>query len=307
MMMETLLPSAPGASPSSWEIWDFQAWGPWLTFRLIHAFVFILGAFVVDRIWRLFLKRVQHIAGAHDPTKHRDLERRVQTLTLLLRRLGSAVVYTAAFLMILGDFGVAIGPLLAGLGIVGVAVGFGAQYLVKDLITGFFVVLEDQFRVGDSVKINEFTGTVEHMTLRITEIRGQAGEVHTVPNGDIRWVTNFSREWSRAIVDIPVARDAPPEDVTAVLAEAGKRLQHDPTCGPMLLEAPEVQGIVALDSSSATVRAWVKTLPLKRLDVERAFRRLILEVMEERSMSGVVAQRTYLMHVPSTGSGEGKP
>jgi small conductance mechanosensitive channel len=296
----------PQAKPESWHIWELESWGPWLSMRLMHAVLFLLGAFLLDLVWRLVLRRIVKIAAARDDTQHKDLERRVETLSLLLRRLGSSVVYIGAVLMILGDFGVAIGPLLAGLGIVGVAVGFGAQYLVKDLITGFFVVLEDQFRVGDSVKINEFSGTVEHMTLRITEIRGIAGEVHTVPNGDIRWVTNFSRGWSRAIVDVPVSRDVPLTEVMEALREAGRRLRADEKLGPLLLDEPESQGIVSMDGTSVTLRLWVKAQPRNRLDVERALRQEVLDVLEERFPGVSLSQRTILLQQTQQAE-KGKP
>jgi small-conductance mechanosensitive channel len=286
-----------------WAVWEFGRWGPWLSVRLLHVFLYLAGAFLLDQVWRILLRKAQAAAQSRDPSEHKELERRIATVTLIVRKLGTLALYTTALLMALNDFGVAIGPLLAGLGIVGVAVGFGAQYLVKDLITGFFVVLEDQFRVGDSVKINDFAGVVERMTLRVTEIRGLSGELHTVPNGEIRCVTNFSRHWARAIVDVPVDRNAPTDEIAGALREAGRRLQEDTLLGPTLLEPPEALGIVAMDGMSATARLWVKTSPSKKLDVERALRREILKVFAERRLETSLIQRTIILESSADGAG----
>ena len=297
------IPESGQAAQPGWETWSLESWGPWLSTRLLHAVLFLLGAFLLDQLWRMILRRVQRAAADHDPIRKKELEGRIATVTIVLRRLGTLVLFTTALLMILNDFGVAIGPLLAGLGIVGVAVGFGAQYLVKDLITGFFVVLEDQFRVGDSVMINEFSGTVEHMSLRVATIRGVSGEVHTIPNGDIRCVTNFSRQWGRAIADVPISRDANISPVVEALGEAGRRVQGDPRLATALLEAPEVQGLVAMDATSTTVRIWVKTLPSRKLDVERALRREVLAVLSERGLEALPLQRTVLVNAAAAGKG----
>jgi small conductance mechanosensitive channel len=295
------IPETPPAG--EWEVWEFSRWGPWLSVRLLHVLLYVAGAFLLDQIWRMLLRRAQTAAEGRDPSDQKELERRVATVTLILRRLGTLSLCTTVLLMALNDFGVAIGPLLAGLGIVGVAVGFGAQYLVKDLITGFFVVLEDQFRVGDSVKINDFSGVVEHMTLRVVEIRGLSGEVHTVPNGEIRCVTNFSRNWARAIVDVPVSRDAPMGDVTEALREAGLRLKDDPALGPALIEPPEVLGFVAIDGTSATARLWAKTSPSKKLNVERALRQEVLKVFAERGLETSLMQRAIILDASAGKSG----
>lgn len=297
------MPDAGQAAQPGWETWSLESWGPWMSMRLLHAVLFLLGAFLLDQLWRMILRRVERAAADHDPIRKKELESRIATVTIVVRRLGTLVLFITALLMILNDFGVAIGPLLAGLGIVGVAVGFGAQYLVKDLITGFFVVLEDQFRVGDSVMINEFSGTVEHMSLRVTTIRGVSGEVHTIPNGDIRCVTNFSRQWGRAIADVPISREADLSPVIEALSEAGRRLQGDAALAPALLETPEVQGLVAMDATSATVRVWVKTLPSRKLDVERALRREVLAVLSERGLENLPLQRTVLFSATTAGKG----
>jgi len=297
-------PEAPQVG--EWDVWEFSRWGPWLSLRLLHTIFYLAGAFLLDQVWRLLLRRVQKAAANREPAKRKDLEARIATVTLIVRRLGTLVLYVTALLMALNDFGVAIGPLLAGLGIVGVAVGFGAQYLVKDLITGFFVVLEDQFSVGDTVKINEFTGVVEHMSLRVTELRGLSGELQTVPNGEIRCVTNFSRHWARAIVDVPVSREAPMGEVLDALREAATRLKENPAVAPDLLERPEVLGLVAVDGTAATVRIWAKTPPAKRPDVERALREEALKILAERSLETALVQRTVILRADSGGTGDGQ-
>lgn len=277
-----LLALLPGQVPlSEWEIWAPHTWAPWLSMRVFRALLFILGAFLADRAWRSLLKRLKAAALKRDAVGGKDLEQRLDTLTVVGRRIASITLYVAASLMILGDFGIQVGPLLAGLGIVGVAVGFGAQYIVRDLINGFFLVAEDQFRVGDSVKVGDFSGTVETIALRTTRIRSLGGELHTVPNGEIKVVTNYSRHWSRAVVEAGVPRDADLGKVFAALREAGARARAHKDISALFLEDPEVVGVTELTDSGLRVRIWAKVAPGRQWEVERAIRLAIVEVFAQ--------------------------
>lgn len=291
MILAMLFQQAP--EPTTWDVWRFHVWGPWLSVRLMHAALYLAGAFILNRLWRLVLKRIQTAAEDDDPATKNDLEQRVETVTAILRRLGTTVVYTSAILIILNDFGVQIGPLLAGLGIAGVALGFGAQYLVRDVITGFFVVLEDQFRVGDIIKINGVSGVVEHMYLRTTQIRSANGDLSIIPNGEITQVTNMTRAWSRAVIDVGVSYGANLDEVFDALREAGRRAQADPDIGPAFMEAPDVLGVMGFGDSAVNVRMWAKVAPPGRQwEIERFLRKKLKEVFDERGLEIPFPQRT---------------
>jgi small conductance mechanosensitive channel len=253
--------------------------------RIFHALLFFLGAFLLDRMWRGLLRKIKVATLKRDPTHDADLERRLDTLGLMARRMGSVTLYVAAFLMTLADFDVQVGPLVAGLGIVGVAVGFGAQFLVRDLINGFFLVAEDQFRVGDSVKLDEFPGTVETITLRTTSLRALGGELHILPNGEIRCVTNFSRHWSRAVVDVTVARTADLEAAFAALLAGAQSAHRDEAVRGSFLEAPEIVGVTEISDTAVKIRLWAKVLPGQQWEVERAIRRAAADALSARGVA----------------------
>jgi small conductance mechanosensitive channel len=177
--------------------------------------------------------------------------------------------------MISAELGFSIGPVLASAGIVGVAVGFGAQSLVKDVISGFFILFEDQFGIGDVVKIGEFTGVVERMTLRATVLRNLEGQVYVVPNGNIPNVIVMTKEWARAVLDVTVPHKEELARVFDALQRIGLRLAQD--WPDRVLERPVVLGIEKLDDSGVTIRSIVKTPPFKKDDVIREWRRLIKE------------------------------
>ncbi len=270
--------------PSEWEIWAPHTWAPWLSVRFFRMGLFFFGAFLLDRAWRTLLRRLLTAALRRDPGSERDLEQRLDTIEVVVRRMGSLSIYLAASLMTLADFGVQVGPLLAGLGIVGVAVGFGAQYMIRDLINGFFLLAEDQFRVGDSVKVGDFSGSVETMTLRSTRLRALGGEVITIPNGEIRSVTNYSRHWSRAVLDVGVARGSDLHAVFEALQEACRRARADAEVSEAYLEDPQVVGVTDFTDSATRVRVTAKVAPGRQWDVERALRRAVSDVLTERDV-----------------------
>ena len=289
MSLLALIPVGP--PDPDWAIWAPQTWAPWLSMRIFQALLFFLGAFLLDGVWRTILRRIKKEALKRQPVHGADLETRLDTLGVMARRIGSIVLYVSAFLMTLAAFGVQVGPLVAGLGIVGVAVGFGAQYLVRDFINGFFMVAEDQFRVGDSVKFGEFSGTVEAVTLRTTSLRSANGELHTLPNGEIRSVTNQSRQWSRAVVDASVARTADLEKVFEALRTAGRSVYGDPALAGIFLEEPQVLGATELSDTAVKVRLWAKVQPGRQWEVERALRLATTAELNAKGVELPAAQR----------------
>jgi small-conductance mechanosensitive channel len=219
--------------------------------------------------------------------EHLSHERQQQALTLVeVIGWGIAVVIVgAAILMLLSDFDINITPLLASAGVAGLALSLGAQTLIKDLIGGFFVLIENQYAVGDTIQVGSLSGQVEHLTLRTTTIRGADGQLHTIPNGEVRIVSNLSREWSLADVDVGVAYEEDLDRVLSVLGDAVMSFALDPAFAPDLLEAPQVQGPMDLGDWAVTVRLMVKTQPGKQWRIARELRKFVLAVCEQQGIS----------------------
>jgi small-conductance mechanosensitive channel len=213
-------------------------------------------------------------------------ERRQQVLTLVeVTGWGIAVVIIgAAILMLLSNLGINISPLLASAGVAGLAIGLGAQTLIKDLIGGFFVLVENQYAVGDTIQVGSLTGQVEHLTLRTTTVRGADGQLYIIPNGEVRIVSNLTKEWSRAIVDVGVAYEEDLDRVLGVLGDAAASFALDPAFAPHLLEAPQVLGPMSLGDWAITMRVMVKTRPGKQWEVARELRKRILAVCEHEGI-----------------------
>lgn len=251
--------------------------------RMLIIIVYIVVAYLLARLWRKIVVRGASAVLETEKEVSHDLQSRVDTISVILKRSGYVVIYITAFLMVLGEMGVAIGPLLTGLGIAGVAVGFGAQYLVKDMISGFFIVSEDQYRVGETIRIENFEGTVEGISLRTTRIRGYGGQIHTIQNGEIKAVTNFSRDFVRAIVDIDLPSGLGADKAMSALGEAAARLSADDEFSKILLEKPEVQGILSIGQSALRYRVTAKLRADQgRVSAENRIRSEIVLVLEER-------------------------
>jgi small conductance mechanosensitive channel len=178
-------------------------------------------------------------------------------------------------MMVLETIGLPLGPLLATAGVASLAIGFGAQTLVKDIIGGFFILLEDQYAIGDVVQTAGVDGVVEKVNLRTTILRDVHGTVHVVPNGEIRVLSNKTKGWSRAVLEIGVGYREDPDRVIAILEELAAEIAEDAVFGGLLLETPTVPGVEAFGDSAVTIRMMAKTLPLKQWDVARELRRRI--------------------------------
>jgi small conductance mechanosensitive channel len=214
---------------------------------------------------------------------------RAETIGALLASATSFAVWVLAGLTALGTVGVNLGPLIAGAGIVGVAVGFGSQNLVRDVVSGIFMLLEDQYGVGDVIDAGAASGTVEGVGLRTTRLRDEAGTLWHLPNGEIRRVGNRSQGWSRALVDVEVAYSADLEDATATIRRVADELWHDDAWAPLLLGEPEVWGVEELGLSGVRVRLVVKTRPLEQWKVARELRGRIKAGFDREGI-GVPAQ-----------------
>ncbi len=236
-----------------------------------------------------------------DDAQARITARRASRAASISSVLGNTVtiaIWTIAFIMILGELGLNLGPMLAGAGIAGIALGFGAQSLVKDFISGLFILMEDQYGIGDVVDLGEAVGTVEEVALRTTVLRGLDGTVWHVPNGEIRRVGNQSQHWSTAVVDIDVAYDADLDAVrTIVHATAVAVCTSDEWCGDVLDE-PEVLGVETLGVDGITVRMIAKTAPGAQWALQRALREALKSAFDDAGIEIPFPQRTVWLRNP---------
>ncbi|GBD20088.1 putative MscS family protein YkuT [bacterium HR28] len=251
----------------------------------IQAIVVILIAWLVLRLARLAIHRgVARVLQAQRLTT-REFATRVRTLTTLAESAVRLTILLLTGLTVLALYGVPIGPLLASAGVAGLAIGLGAQTLIRDIIGGIFIVLEDQFHVGDVITVNNLSGQVEALTLRYTALRTLDGAYVVIPNGEIRIVQNLSRDWARAVIDVALTPEEDVDRVVAVLQSLLAELPSDPELGPLVLEPGEVFGVEAIGPQQATVRLAVKTRPLEQWRVARELRRRILVALREAGVS----------------------
>jgi small-conductance mechanosensitive channel len=224
--------------------------------------------------------------------------RRQQLQTILQIALWSAnvIIVTAALLMLLSTFGIDITPLIASAGIAGLALSLGAQTLVKDLIGGILILVENQYAVGDSIQVGDVIGQVERLTLRVTYVRGVNGYLNTIPNGDLRTFANLTKDWSRALVDVGVASEEDPERVLQILDEIGAAFAQDETFGPLLLEPPQAIGPISLGDWTINMRIMVKTLPGKHLEVVRELQKRILVTFDREGITMPYPRQEIFIH-----------
>jgi moderate conductance mechanosensitive channel len=251
------------------------------------ALLILIAAWVANRLVRRAIGRMvasmsedRGLAALRAPTalartgEIPSLRRvqRAETVGALLKSMASFGIWTLAGLMALGTLGLDLGPLIAGAGIVGVAVGFGSQNLVRDFISGIFMLMEDQYGVGDVVDAGPATGTVEGVGLRTTRLRDVNGTLWHIPNGEIRRVGNRSQGWARALVDVEVAYSTDLDDTTGTIEQVAHDLYADPHWAPKILEPPEVWGVEELGPEGIRVRLVAKTRPLEQWKVARELR-----------------------------------
>ena len=248
----------------------------------IHILSIILLSYLVLKLIDSTLNRLRLIIPPEDVLGLARVKQRTETLRGVIRSVSKVILLIVVILQIGSELGFSLAPLLATAGIGGLAVGFGAQSLVKDVISGFFILLEDQFGVGDVVKIGDFSGVVERMTLRATVLRNLEGQVHVVPNGNIQNVTVMTKEWARAILDVTVPHEEQIGIIFNALQRVGVRLSQQ--WPDRILEQPTILGVERIDDSGVTIRSIVKTPPFKNADVLREWR---LQVKEEFDRNGI--------------------
>jgi moderate conductance mechanosensitive channel len=251
---------------------QWQVLGP----KLVRIGVVILLGIVAYRLIKILISRLLRIQiDENDPLVRRVREQRALTVASLLRNVALITTVIVVALTVLDIVLDDIGPILASFGILGLAFSFGAQTLVKDVISGTFMLMEGQFAIGDVVRVADVSGMVEKITLRTTVLRDHEGVVHIIPNGSITRVSNMTKSWSRAVLDIGVAYRENVDRVITVLRDLLAEFEKDTEWGPLLLEPPEVPGIERLADSGVVLRVIAKTLPLKQWEVSRELRRRI--------------------------------
>lgn len=245
------------------------------------AIIFTLAWLLVQlsrKLIRLFHNYMNARASSSEET------RRIETLARVFRYTSSVVITLVAGMLALSELGISIAPILGAAGVAGIAVGFGAQSVIKDYVNGFFILLENQIRHGDVVEVCGKIGVVEHITLRYVCLRDNEGSVHYVPNGQIVTVTNKSREFAYALIDLGVAYRENLDEVFEVIREVGSALRADAMIGPRILEDIEIQGVQDWADSSMILRCRFKTVALEQWNVRRAFLGRLKQAFDARNI-----------------------
>jgi small conductance mechanosensitive channel len=263
--------------------WDPGEVGRWVATHGVNAIIIAIGAFVVVRASNLAIGHIQFKMG-RDVASDLERQRRLATLGGILTRLITTAVGFVAALMLLRELSIDVMPILTGAGIVGLAIGFGAQNLVRDVISGFFLILEDQVRVGDVARINGVAGMVEQINLRTIVVRDGEGAVQVFPNGTITTLANLSKQFAYAVVDLRLAYSENIDRVAGTIREVGASLQHDAAWQAFVLAPIEIVGIESLDNGFATLRVKIKTQPLHQGQVANELRRRLLTTFVGRGI-----------------------
>lgn len=243
----------------------------WFAVKLLHKFI--------NRLEKRLLRK--SLAEGEPAT---ESEKRIETITRLLRQAAQLALWITALLIILKEIGVEIAPIIASAGIVGLAVGFGAQNMVRDIISGFFMILENQVRVGDVAIINGTGGLVEKINFRTIVLRDLGGVVHVFPNGTVTTLSNMTTEWSAYTLDIGVAYKEDTDRVIEVMKEVGRQMLEDEEFGRMMLEEPEIFGVDKFDNSAVVIKGRIKTKPIRQWGVGREYLRRLKYAFDARNI-----------------------
>ena len=258
----------------------------WITSTGIRVALIVVAAWFIDKFMRSFISHV--VRGAINPDKYaseREEKLREKTITSLVTAVARIAVAGLAFLIILSELDVDIGPLLAGAGVIGFAVGFGAQSLIKDFIAGVFIVLENQYRVGDIVELNGIGGRVTKITARITVLRDLDGQVHYIPNGSINMATNKTLEYSKVNLSIGVSYDSDLEKVKDVVNKVGLELSKDEQWKDFITDAPYFARVSEFADSAIIIKIFGKVLPAKQWSVEGELRKRLKDAFDKNHIT----------------------
>jgi moderate conductance mechanosensitive channel len=253
----------------------------------LRIILIVIAGLVALRIIRFFLQRLEaFLIRTKEPseTVPGATKKRVVTLIGILRTIGRFVVWTLVLLISLDQMGVNVAPIIAGAGLLGLAIGFGAQNLVRDFIAGFFMILEDQVRVGDVAIINGTGGLVEAVTFRTIVLRDLAAVVHVFPNGSVNTLSNMTKQWSAYVIDVGVAYKEDTDRVVEVMREVAEELRQDPQFSGKILDPIEIFGVDNFGESEVTIKARLKTHPIQQWSVGREYRRRLKKAFDARGI-----------------------
>jgi moderate conductance mechanosensitive channel len=264
--------------------------------RGIRIVAILLIALILNRLLRSLTRRLIPAAGTEGLGRiARMREQHVKTLAGLLYSAGTAVIVVGAILTALPEFGFNVTPIAAAAGLASLAIGFGAQHLVRDIINGFFIIIEDQFVVGEIVRIGTVIGRVEHLTLRRTVVRDIQGAVVTIPNGEVAQVANLSRDWGQVFVDISIPPEASSDMALAALERVCAELRADVSWSPVLVDGPRALGVESFGPAGATLRLQLRTVPGRQDDAARELRRRIQNRFEQEHIRWGGVQRVEIV------------
>ncbi|HWN75365.1 MAG TPA: mechanosensitive ion channel domain-containing protein [Candidatus Udaeobacter sp.] len=263
-------------------------------FRLVAIFIVAL---VLNRLLRLVTNLLIKPAGS-EARAAKAREQQTRTVAVVLYSAGSKIVWGVALLTAASEFRIDVLPAATLAGLASLALGFGAQNLVRDVITGFYIILEDQFVVGDTIQVGETIGRVEHVTLRRTVVRDARGALVTLSNGDIRIVANLSRDWSQAFVDVALSPQLSQEKALQAMEAAAAELRGDASWSQAIVDGPRILGLQSFDQNSSTVRLQVRTAPSRQDDVARELRRRIQLEFQRRDIPVSGVQRVEFKSAP---------
>ena len=271
----------------------------WLRHGLPRVLVILIVALVLSRLLGLLTRKLSDFSR-RDEFPGRLRAQQLRTLAAVIHSVGVFIIYFFALLQALPIFNVDVKPLLASAGIVGLAIGFGAQTLVHDVINGFFILIENMYDIGDAVRIAGVQGTVEQMSLRKTVLRDDTGTVHSVPNSEIKIISNMTRDWAQVALQVSADYSESSDRVINLLRQVGNELHNDPEFGPYLVAEPDVPGIDRVNGPEVDYLIVTKVRPGKQHAVKRELRRRIKECFEKNKIKAGSPNRMYVVEAPSS-------
>lgn len=292
-----------------------QAWTDWkpvvlehgasMLFSLLHIIVIVIVGWIGIRLLRRLLRKLESVLVRHrdddDALTRLATEKRVRTLTGVLKTVATIGVWSMVLVSALNEIGINIGPILAGVGIAGLAVGFGAQNLVRDVITGFFIILENQVRVGDVAMVNGTGGLVESITFRTITLRDITGTLHVFPHGSIVTLANQTADWSAYVLDVGVAYQSDIDKTVRVMRAVHAEMMSDSEFSPRILEPIEVFGVENFGPNELVIKARLKTVPREQWNVGREYRRRLKLAFDREGIEIPFPQRT--LHIQTFPAG----
>lgn len=280
------------------ELWEKNV--DWLLTTGIKIALIIFGFLLFLKIIKIISKKMLRLFK--NTTDDIEVKKRADTLSATIRYVLTTVLMVITLVMVLGEFGIEIGPILAAAGVVGLAVGFGAQHVIKDLISGFFILMDDEIRVGDVVQIAGKSGLVEKMTLRVTTLRDLNGTVHYIPNGSIDTVSNLTKEFSRYVFDIGVAYRENVDEVIKVIKELDEEMRADKEYQPHIFGPLEILGLDKFGDSAVIIKAHYTTKPQMQWIVGREFNRRLKNRFDEKGIEIPFPHVTLYMGIDKQGN-----